>query len=125
MCPLGQDWSKFLKNLGNSTDIEMEPVRGKTLMSRGINKNVKYIEDADGIPVDGHKLRDIRSHAWAVWESLKTIGRAPPSWGKADAEVAQLYCHEMLTKFPQFALCENDWKADQLCNGPMITMHYI
>ncbi len=113
-----RDWSTF-KGANNSTEIGVEPVRGKTLMSKGINKNAKYIEDADGVPVDGYKLRDILAHARSVWESLKTIRRAPLSWGKADAEVAQRYRHEMRTKFPQFELCENDWKADQLA-----TDHY-
>jgi len=112
------DWSTF-KGSANSTDIGVEPVRGKSLMSKGINKNAKYIEDADGEPVDGYKLRDILSHARAIWESFKTIRRAPSSWGKADAEVAQRYRHEMRAKYPQFALCENDWKADQLA-----TEHY-
>ena len=97
----------------------MEPIRGKTLMSKGINKNAKYIEDANGEPVDGYKLRDICSHARAVWANIHAIGRAPSSWGKADAEVAQHYRHEMRVKFPEFTLCENDWKADQLA-----TEHY-
>ena len=89
-----RDWSTF-KGANNSTEIGVEPVRGKTLMSKGINKNAKYIEDADGVPVDGYKLRDILAHARSVWESLKTIRRAPLSWGKADAEVAQRYHHEV------------------------------
>jgi hypothetical protein len=107
------DWNKF-KDGANSTNVGVEPVCGKTLMSKGINKNTKYIEDADGKPVDGFRLRDIRAHTRAVWESLKNVNRAPSSWGKANAEVAQLYRHEMRTKFPEFALCENDWKADHL-----------
>lgn len=109
----------FIKVAGNSTDIGMKAVHGKTLMSKGINKNARYIEDVDGTPVDGWKLRDIHSHARAIWANFQAVGRAPVTWGRADAKVAQAYRHEMRVKFPVFALCENDWKADQLA-----TEHY-
>lgn len=114
-----RDWLNNIKDGGNSTDIGMEPVRGKTLMSKGINKNAKYIEDAAGNPVDGYRLRDIRSHARAIWACFQNVGRAPSTWGKADAEIAQAYRREMRAKFPEFALCECDWKADLVA-----TEHY-
>jgi hypothetical protein len=88
-------------------------------MSKGINKNSKYIKGTDGKPVDGWKLRDIRAHAQAIWTSFQAVGRAPPTWGKADVEVTSAFHREMYTKFPEFAYCENDWKADQLA-----TEHY-
>ena len=92
----------------------MESVRGKALMSKGINKNAKYIKGADRKPVDGWKLRDIQAHAWAIWTSFQTIGHAPLTWGRANVEVAHAFHCEMHMKFPEFAYCENDWKADQL-----------
>lgn len=109
-------WSLHSKDRGNSTDVA---IRGKTLMSKGINKNAKYIEDADGEPVNGWRLRDILAHARAIWASFHSVKRAPPTWGKANAEVAQVYRREMRTRFPKFSLCDNDWKADQLA-----TEHY-
>ena len=102
-----RDWVNYIKDGGNSTDVGMGSVHGKTLMSKGINKNAKYIEDADGEPVDGFKLRDIRSHARAIWAIFQTINHAPSIWERAAAEVAHVYHHEMCTKFPEFAFCEN------------------
>ena len=97
----------------------MESVHGKTLMSKGINKNAKYIKGADGKLVDGWKLRDIQAHARAIWTSFQTIGHAPLTWGRADVEVTHAFRHEMCMEIPEFAYCENDWKADQLA-----TDHY-
>lgn len=108
-----QDWVNHLRNNGNTSDMGMA-VRGKSLIAKGINKTVKYIEDTEGKPVDGYKVRDIRSHARAIWANFQTIGRVPSSWGKADAETATVYRREMRLKFFEFALCENDWKADLL-----------
>lgn len=108
-----QDWLNHVKENGNSTDVT-EITRGKSLISKGINKSVKYIEDTEGTPIDGYRLRDIRSHARALWATFQSLGRLPPSWGKADAEIARTYRREMRLKFPEFALCENDWKADFL-----------
>jgi len=89
-----QDWLNHVKEGGNSTNVG-EVVRGKSLISKGINKTAKYIEGADGEPVDGYKLRDIRSHARAIWANFQTLGRAPPTWGRADAEITQVYRREM------------------------------
>lgn len=108
-----QDWLNYIKEGGNSTDVG-ELVRGKSLISKGINKTAKYIEGADGEPVDGYKVRDIRSHARAIWANFQTVGRAPPTWGRADAEIAHVFRREMRLKFFEFSLCDNDWKADLL-----------
>jgi hypothetical protein len=107
------DWLNHVKNNSDTADVGMA-IRGKSLTAKGINKTVQYIEDIEGNPVDGYKVRDIRSHARAIWVNFQTSGRAPSSWGKADAEVASVYRHEMCLKFFEFALCDNDWKADLL-----------
>ena len=109
-----QDWLNHLKKNNNTTDMEIVAIRGKSLIAKGINKTVKYIEDIEGNPVDGYKVRDIRDHARKIWANFQTVGRAPSSWGKADAETASVYRREMRSKFFEFALCENDWKADFL-----------
>jgi hypothetical protein len=114
-----QDWLNHIKVSSNSTNIEMQPVRGKSLILKGINKNAKFIEDADGNPVDGYRLKDMLNHQRAIWTIFRNMQRAPLSWGKADAEVAHIYHHEMCMKFPEFMLCESDWKADHLA-----TEHY-
>ena len=103
-----QDWLNHIKEAGNSTNVG-EVVRGKSLTSKGINKTAKYIEGVDGEPVDGYKVRDIRSHARAIWANFRTVGRAPPTWGRSDAEIAHIYRREMRLKFFEFALYPTGW----------------
>jgi hypothetical protein len=69
------DWLNHIKVSGNSTNIEMQPVRGKSLISKGINKNAKFIEDADGNLVDGYRLKDMLNHQRAIWTTflLRTL----------------------------------------------------
>ena len=73
-----QDWLIHLKNGGNTTEMGMA-IRGKSLIAKGINKTMKYMEDIEGNPVDGYKVRDIRSHARAIWASFQMIGHVPSS----------------------------------------------
>jgi hypothetical protein len=113
------EWTNYLKNGGDSSSFGMEGVRGRTLVSQGINKTAKYIEDASGNPVDGYKLRDMLTHMRSIWQSLLSLSRAPTTWGKTDLEILRHFHREMRVKFPEFALCENDWKADYLA-----TTHY-
>jgi uncharacterized protein (DUF2132 family) len=113
------EWMSYLKSSGDSTNFGTESVRGKTLVSQGINKTAKYIEDASGNPVDGYKLKDMLTHMRSIWSSLLSLNRAPTTWGKADMEILRHFRREMRVKFPEFALCENDWKADHLA-----TTHY-
>jgi hypothetical protein len=114
------EWMKYLKNSsGDLSSFAPESVRGRTLVSQGINKTAKYIEDNSGNPVDGYKLKDMLTHMRSLWSSLLSLNRAPTTWGKADIEILRHFRREMRVKFPEFALCENDWKADYLA-----TIHY-
>jgi hypothetical protein len=51
-----------LQYCGNLSDVEIA-ICGKTLISKGINKNAKYIEDANGEQVNSWRLRNILAHA--------------------------------------------------------------
>ena len=113
------EWMDHLKNNGDSSSFGTESSRGRTLMSQGINKTAKYIEDSSGNPVDGYKLRDMLTHMRSIWSSLLLLNHAPTTWGKANMEILQHFHREMRVKFPEFGLCENDWKADYLA-----TTHY-
>lgn len=113
------EWMNYLKNTGDSSGYGTESIRGRSLVSQGINKTAKYIEDDSGNPVDGYKLKDMLTHMRSIWSNLLLLNRAPTTWGKADMEVLRHFHREMRVKFPEFALCENDWKADYLA-----TTHY-
>lgn len=105
-----------LKNDGDTPSFGTEGSRGRALVSRGINKTAKYIEDANGNVVDGFKLKDIFTHMRSIWSGLLIVNRAPTTWGKADVEILRHFHLEMRVKFPEFAFCENDWKADCLAS---------
>ena len=115
------EWIDYFKskNSSDSSSYGTESVHGRTLMSQGVNKTVKYIEDASSNPVDRYKLKDILTHMCSIWSSFLSLNCAPTTWGKADMEILCHFRREMHVKFPEFALCENDWKADYLA-----TTHY-
>jgi len=110
------EWMIHLKNNGDTPSFGTEGSRGRTLMSKGINKTAKYIEDGNGNAVDGYKLKDMLTHMRSIWSGLLLLNRAPTTWGKADMEILRHFYREMRVKFPEFALCENDWKADYLAS---------
>jgi len=89
-------------------------VRGKTAVSQGENVATLYVEDENGQPVDGHRLTSIRQLARKIWNKFADIGQAPPSWGKANMNFTNEYRREMCRQFPEFRLCENNWKAELL-----------
>ncbi|KAG6905924.1 hypothetical protein DXG01_016914 [Tephrocybe rancida] len=105
------EWQTYKSENKSDGDIGN---RGRALSSQGVNVMSPFIEHENGSAVNGHILRDMRSHARAIWMSLDKIGRLPPTWGKADAETASQYRSEMREKFIALRLCDNDWKADQI-----------
>jgi hypothetical protein len=85
---------------------------GKTRAAQGENVTLKFIEDENGIIIDGFRATAMRRFARELWSSLNSVGKAPKTWGKVDAAVASQYRNEMERKFPELRLCDNSWKAD-------------
>ena len=73
-----------------------------------------YIENENGQPVGGYRLSSIFQLAHSVWVKFAEMGMAPVSWGKANLMLANEYKSEMHCQLPEFHLCENDWKVQQL-----------
>ena len=73
------EWMDYFKskNSGDLSSYRTESVHGRTLMSQGVNKTAKYIEDASGNLVDGYKLKDILTHMRSIWSSFLSLNRAP------------------------------------------------
>ena len=67
------EWMKYLKNGSDllSSGTESLSVHGRTLVSQGINKMAKYMEDGSGNPVDRYKLKDMLTHMHSIWSSFK------------------------------------------------------
>lgn len=88
--------------------------RGRTRAAQGINVNMKYIEDREGRPINGHLASDIRRHARAVFVGLAHKGFLFTSWTEADHNSLKTYYCEMAERFEELRLCANDWKAEMI-----------
>jgi hypothetical protein len=91
--------------------------RGGTRSSKGENVMMLYIEDADGLPIDGNIAGGMREFARSIWRSLYERGIAPETWGQATKEVREEYCQEMESEYPVLRLCNNHWKANALATA--------
>ncbi len=88
--------------------------RGRTRAAQGINVNMKYIEDRNGQPINGHLASDMRRHARAIFVGLALKGYLFTSWTEADHDSLKTYYHEMSERFEELRLCTNDWKAEMI-----------
>ncbi|KAF8806943.1 hypothetical protein BYT27DRAFT_7016903, partial [Phlegmacium glaucopus] len=73
-----------------------------------------YMDPINGTVVDGHKATEMRRYARLIWVHMANKGGLPLSWGKAGVKLSQVYCREMRQRFPELALYDLDWKADQI-----------
>lgn len=71
-----------------------------------------YVEDENGKAVDGHVASEIRKYARSIWVHIAKTRGAPPKWGDAGVEIAQIYRQHMYGRFPILRFCELDWKVD-------------
>lgn len=89
------------------------PRRGKSAQSQGVNVMMMFIEDANGVPVDGFRVQAIRAHAKAVWNTIAQAYAVPGKWGEATHEVLHFFYAAMYKAFEELRYCSNNWKA---CN---------
>jgi len=68
---------------------------GKARASQGENVTMWFVEDQNGVVVDGFRASAIRKFSREIWLGLANIGKAPKTWGKIDARVAAEYRTEM------------------------------
>ena len=110
-----QEWTAA--NVDRVADLEggTNPgTRGRTRAAQGINVNMKYLEDKEGVPISGHLASDVRRHARAVFVGLAQKGSLFSSWTEADHTSLKLYYSEMAERFEELRLCANDWKAEMI-----------
>ncbi|KIY52539.1 hypothetical protein FISHEDRAFT_69769 [Fistulina hepatica ATCC 64428] len=108
-------WTEHVKKVSTEMDTQTSsgmPARGSTLIAQGVNKNHKYLETADGQPVDGFRLSSMLQKSRAIFSLLWDYGVAPTSWHKAPLDVQEFYYAHMACSFIEFALCSNNWKAN-------------
>lgn len=88
--------------------------RGQGRCRAGINVSMRYIQDKDGKVIDGHRAREIRIHARAIFVGFVMQGKQFTSWGDADATSRRLFYNEMVIRFEELQYCDLDWKAEQI-----------
>lgn len=88
--------------------------RGQGRCRAGINVSMRYIQDKDGKVIDGHRARDIRIHARAIFVGFAMQEKQFASWGDADATSRRFFYNEMVIRFEELQYCDLDWKAEQI-----------
>ncbi|KAF9470603.1 hypothetical protein BDN70DRAFT_901973 [Pholiota conissans] len=88
--------------------------RGQSRSRAGINVSMRYIQDKDGQVIDGHRAREIRIHARAIFVGFASQGKQFSSWGDADAVSRRTFYNEMASRFEELQYCDLDWKAEQI-----------
>ena len=80
--------------------------RGSTWKSQNINITMQYVEDVDGVPVDGDRAGAMRQHAWVIWDHFATKGMPVKTWTKTDSLNQQCYYTDKCWQFPELRLCD-------------------
>lgn len=88
--------------------------RGQGRSRAGINVSMRYIQDEDGKIIDGHRAREIRIHARALFVGFAMQGKQFASWGDADAISRRTFYTEMVNRFEELQYCDLDWKSEQI-----------
>ena len=109
-----KDWINWKKEKSAAVKVDPSLPMSKGRGPQGVNVTMHYMENESGDVVDGYCTSEMRKFARSIWTQLKAAKKAPKSWGKAELDVAVHYRREMCRHFPEFALCELDWKAEQL-----------
>ncbi|KIL69126.1 hypothetical protein M378DRAFT_7845 [Amanita muscaria Koide BX008] len=72
-----------------------------------------YLEDEDGEPVLDSRIREIRQH---IAQKVDEVKKHKPAvlakrWTYVNMDFRQAFYRNLCLTFPEFALCDNNWKA--------------
>lgn len=85
----------------------------KHQVNQGLNvKSLGFMCDADGDPVSKERLTTMTKRAKQLWMTCYHLRMDPPSWTKKTEDVSNYFSRNMRISFPEFALCEGNWKAE-------------
>ncbi|KAJ7041113.1 hypothetical protein C8F04DRAFT_1391239 [Mycena alexandri] len=105
------DWTQYLKGLsGTSTGAPAGP-RGSKRASEGINVALRFVQSADGEMISGFRASEIKSYATQLLNDMGLSGIEPHSWDTGGRDIQQNFYADIYLKFPEMALCSQDWKA--------------
>ncbi|CDO74656.1 hypothetical protein BN946_scf184874.g2 [Trametes cinnabarina] len=108
-------WNDHEKTLKGSVQIgQVVGVKGKSRSAQGENVSCLFVEDANGVPVDGHYIRRAREFATNFLDYLKAHTKNVGKWEKVDIRAREAFIDALRRKFPEFQVCEDNWKGHQL-----------
>ncbi len=107
------EWRDHLSSeAGISTG--MRGKRGRSRAASNINVRMLYVTGVDGKPVNGHRAGDMRKTGRAAWATIRDCGLATQKFLQLQGIARDYFRRIMARTHPEFLLCENGWKADQM-----------
>ncbi|KAF8978517.1 hypothetical protein BDQ17DRAFT_1440062 [Cyathus striatus] len=103
-------WNKHTQASAGVSITVPVPVEGEEPDKDGINNMMKFVEDQNGVVIDGYTAGYIQKAASTIYFALKKHGEAPDKWGQAMPFATNYYEQEIEGKFPMLWLCEMHWK---------------
>lgn len=107
-----EDFGEELQSLSDPSLAGAQ--RGQGRSRAGINVAMRFIQDCHGQVIDGHRAREIRIHARALFVGFALQGKHFCSWGDADALSRKNFYNEMVSRFEELQYCDLDWKSEQI-----------
>lgn len=85
----------------------------KSQVNQGVNVfNLGFVCDENGKRVSKEHLTAMTKCAKQLWNTCYHLRMDPPTWTKKCEDAALYFSRNMRISFPEFGLCENDWKAE-------------
>src|ERR1700722_5502086 len=109
-----KQWDNKKDTLGSTKINQNAPQRGKTRIANGENMALRFIEDSNGVVVDGYQVNKMRTLSNQIWTHLHDQGVSPVTWAQGSHIIQSYYHSTMYDRFPKLQLCEGHWKVDQI-----------
>jgi hypothetical protein len=104
-------WMAREKADNSVSNGERSGERGGRQMAKGINISMRFVEDSNGVVIDGFRVKMILAGALQMFFQLCELKKHPKTWGAAGTDILRTYCQEMEQQFSELALCADSWKA--------------
>jgi len=98
---------------------------GTRLASNNENVQMDYIEDENGVVVNGDTAKQIRGLARSILIEIDSVDsmKLPPSWSSIGITERTYFVKQMYEHYPILGLCDNDWKVHYLASRALSTYH--
>jgi hypothetical protein len=81
--------------------------RGQTI------SKLSFLTNKGGSPVSESRIKEFMATAKEAWNELYRHHHDPITWMKKASTASTYFAREMKIKFPEFAYCEGNWKAEK------------